>query len=343
LQNDLQEFSFILTSDTNNPWYLVVKGIIVILVVIILLDMAGRIGSYWSKPYPVYLLSEAKRLQASAYAPEVILTGNSHSRSILIDRLNRKAFHFWLSGQTLAESEQIIRILGKDMHGVKLILRTVSPGWLARQGNLAQGIASPRIARVLVEIDTWKALRYFWPGNVDSWIRALSLHVLRHDNWGNVARNILRLTGDFDKKRERIDHDPFNPELASNRVKGVALLKSRDSGFRKLGALLRASDSLGACLVLVESPLSEVYINEFQKLRPAFSDWKNSVRKYVSENKQEFCIYFIEGLWTGPERLLSINYKNSDHLNRRGSKLFTRALRDKLESLFYIKSRDNVR
>lgn len=338
--------SSILTSKNEKAFKLLFRSIAVILVSAALLDVAGRVGEQLSD---FRVVGETELSHVGKEQVDYITIGTSHARPILPSGLGGKVLPLWSGGQSLMLTLDLLNYFKPELSATKAkaIILPVSKGVLLTASTKSREFNEEEY-NVLVRFNLWRAIRTIPFNTLDNYVKGFTLHIAREDNWGGVAKSLLYFRTGYHNTHKQpplsqvsASGNPFDPEKISrtlgNQIEMISnaddINFERQKGLRYLEKIAEKSHALGACLILVETPVSYPYRQALQLKRTDLDDWKEQVRSLTNKMQKTACVHFLEDMMSVDETKKSEYYLDPDHLNVKGGEIFSARIRAKLKSI----------
>jgi hypothetical protein len=270
--------------------------------------------------------------ESNIYNAEAITLGTSHNEAISAEDFSYPLFHLYTGGQSLKESLFFLEYFKTrvDKNKIKFILIPVTIGSIYQLSEVSHGIEEELI--VLEPIDF---LIYTIPYNLNFYLRGLLSKIARQDNWAGVARSLFFKNKEKNRTKEEAfkKEEPFKDDIAIIHINNDISINNNQKkiNLKILTDISVVTQKLGACLILYESPVSYVYLNNFEKYKPSLKGWKTIFINFA--NQYNSCVYFIEDIWPLQNSKNPFYYRDQDHLNDRGSYLFTRLIDMKIHHI----------
>ena len=253
----------------------------------------------------------------------VAIVGSSQGVAINTLAFTPPAAEFLSPYQNLTETALTLKHLSARAPDLDLILIPVTLGTF----RLQTGIQSPLVqARFVDELENqappgiFNLLDIFLNDSLKAW-RTLP----------NVGK--LALTDFLEEEHNTEPHNPFDPDQVRTEVGYAVDSLAKDSwadNLSKLEEIKTIADSLNACLILFETPVSSSYRQTLQQLEPELVGWKNELKAAIEDSTTQTCLYFVDDIWPQEHGTNPDYYDDGGHLSDAGAAIFTQLLQQHL-------------
>lgn len=293
---------------------------------------------------PVYADTQARvaLFRTRSHEVRALSVGNSHSGAIDFTALGVPGMHFWNAGQDPFEAIFMARYGAERAPRLRYVLLTASYGF-ERLNNAVMTSADFTAIRRAAYLRTG-ALRFI-PGDRDLWLGAKLAPVARTDQWSGVA---ARLAG-LPRSRVPLARDgtvlaPPPPLLSPDSLVKYAAWQGGVHDARaaeslrydpaapartaaELEELARELGTRGVVLVLYTPPYHHTYL---RRVPPGVPDGtRRALRPALRHPNVVWLDFATHAAFTRADTL----FKDSDHLNPAGARVFSALLRRCLDAL----------
>lgn len=258
---------------------------------------------------------------------KIITLGASHNMAIEQQMFEEPMLHLWSYSQNPEQSILILKLLQERLQQNEIILIPMSIGSLMQRNSIGEWFVSEMIP--LAPFDVFVQT---FPQATDHYARGWARYIARDDNW---VGPIKKLVG-FPKKEKKdyVFPDEYNP-FKVDRAKGHLKEASKDinsiaKNLERFNSLAALSQEMNSCVLFYESPVSYYYTEAMASYQPEMKQWKTRLREFIHKNRDRYCVDFIENIWPESYAKDPEYYWDQDHLNKKGSKLFTAMIQDKI-------------
>lgn len=303
---------------------------------LILFIMIGIIGKHISpNPHSNYLVKSIKESKFNLHDAEIVTLGTSHNEAILANEIKMPLVHMYTGGQNLVESLYLLKYFRKRLIKVKFILLPLTIGSLHQVANLR-----PFLKRNILNLEPFRFFKHKMLNDPVLFVGGITDMIARDDNWIPVIKKLSPLRIRENKNEvtmnfiNRENNNPFIMDRALNHMKHINLSNKQHiesiNYLEKITMLANDSDS---CLVIYDSPVSSAYLESFTNYKPKLSKWRVPIRDFIQKNRDKLCVYFFEQIWSKSNSKNPLYYKNQDHLNETGAKIFTSIIEKELQNI----------
>jgi hypothetical protein len=255
---------------------------------------------------------------------EIITLGTSHNRAILANEIKTPLVHLFSGGQNLKESLYILKHFKKRLKKIKFILLPITIGSLEQKTKLRSSLT-----KSIFSLDPFIFFKYKTLDDLSLYLGGIFNLIARDDNWSPVIKKIIPILY-TDKKYS----NPFLIDRALDHITRLNISNQQQTeNINYLKSISILADDSDSCLVLYDSPVSFRYLENFKKHQPKLSKWRVPIRDFIQKNKGRLCIYFFEKIWSESNSKNSLYYKDQDHLNETGAKIFTSMMDKELKKV----------
>ena len=248
---------------------------------------------------------------------QFITIGSSQNWAINDQLFQQPLLRLESKEQTYRESHFIVSKLKDKLDSARLVLMPVFMGSLGvrsevRQNLLAQETPNAWLGAGPLETINYHFLVFYrgitnWFSYIDRWLHQLFIFTNNNES----------------------DHDIYYDKVSFLMANSYHKDRLQQS-MSELAALTQLVNQLDACLILYQSPVSTPFEENFISQAPETAQWKNTIRDFIAELDNRYCIHFIEGFWPADHANNFRLYLDKDHLNDKGAALFTPMLKARL-------------
>lgn len=311
--------SFILISDTDTKMAIsiitkliafIVVGLCLFSIVAYGITLSDKEQEFWLNNFEWNSTLPDYRLKKT----NIITLGHSHNVAINQQLFKGNLRHFYTGAQTKKDSIRILKNLKHTLENNKIILMPVSLTMLYEE---------PQNQPLLIPTRRTNIDFYYSLKSAFSYIRHIgTIFELKQLSLRRKKKGCLN-------EQEEIIKQCFLRKL-DLKIQAYSKWMNKDqlsNNLHYLERLLKISSQMDSCFVFYESPVSQIYKDKIQKHTLGLTNWKEKIRSFVTTNESQYCVIFLDNLWSKNETKNLSYYKNTDHLNTHGSTIFTTRLK----------------
>jgi hypothetical protein len=287
--------------------------------------MIGVIGNHiFPNQNSHYLVKSIKESTINLQSAEIVTLGTSHNGAILANEIKMPLVHMYTGGQNIVESLYLLNYFKKRLKNTKIILLPLTIGSLDQATKLRSNITNN-----IFNLEPFNFFKYQTLDSFSFYLDGIFNLIARDDNWSGVIKKIIPM--DFTKKKNK---NPFLVERVLGHINQIDVNdRQHTENLNYLKSIIMSADSSNSCLVLYDSPVSFTFLERIKKYKPQLSNWRVPIRNMVQRNKSKYCLYFIENIWSEINSKNPMYYRDLDHLNETGAKIFTSMMDKELKKV----------
>jgi hypothetical protein len=317
------------------------RGLIFLALWLVLLAAIAAVGEQVA---PIYEPMKIRRALLRERASEIhaLSIGSSHAQALDFSQLGVTGFHFWQDGGDLHESTFLAREVMPQLPALQCIFVSFSPYSIHGDNGAPTRVSRAQQRR---EIYARTMSREHLEGDGRLFLTGKLAPLLRDDHWKPV---VLWLAGRKQAEPMTKDGAPirarFNQSMREDSLERAGTLaasqmesiivevvrvrpSAKGAGLRAVEDLLNLAAATGHYVVLYSTPLHESFLRAIPALR--LEEMRSAAQDLSMRHRN---VVYVDYSNAEPFASRPDLFADSNHLNARGARVFSRMLADQLHA-----------
>jgi len=314
-------------------------------IAIILLTALYSLSNYYSPPYPSEQF-KIRQLLKQAADIEAIAVGNSHNYALDFEVLGFRGYHIWQGGNDVFEAKYQIEELAPKLPNVKVVFFSMSYFTFHRDNAASNDRKRAGIRRkYYAAIPSFKFIR----GDLGNFILGKLSPLVRSDHWQNVFNAILhgRKIDTVSDLNAHFRIDAFGKPLSSARFSCMSMdslikhtieigvpehIREQNEmltnhanltgdSYEAIVSIIKYLQKRNIRIIFYTPPFFELYTALFDQ--KTIREMKEKMNRLVTDFSVEYYDFSRDSSFVSN----NLFFRDDDHLNEDGAKLFSAKLR----------------